>query len=242
MNTSYNSGIYQIRNSTNGKIYIGSSKDLHKRQLEHKKQLRKNLHHCYHLQQAYNKYGQDVFEFSTIKALPPNKHILLFFEQHYLDLFWDGGNMCYNTSKYSSSNAGYTWTEAQRSTLSKAMLGLTKSVQCKQNMSKPKTKEHREKLALLCREANKKRTGIPLSEEHKRKIGLSLVGKSKGPLKETQIKAMSGVNNYQAKLTLAQVVEIRSADLTKITKSALARIYSVSRTTIADVINYKIYK
>jgi len=166
----------------------------------------------------------------------------LFFEQHYLDLFWDGGNICYNTLKYSHSNAGYVWTEEQRKTLSEATLGKPKSTQCKQNMSKPKTKEHREKLARICRETNKKKTGIPLSEGHKNKIRLGGLGKIKGPMNETQIKAMAGVNNYQAKLTLEQVAEIRLADLTKTTKAALSRVYSVSTTTIADVINYKIYK
>ena len=46
------SGIYKITNKVDGKFYIGSSKNLHKRWLSHRSELRRN-HHCnQHLQSA----------------------------------------------------------------------------------------------------------------------------------------------------------------------------------------------
>lgn len=60
--------IYIIRNSINGKFYIGSSKNCHVRKLKHFNELRKNKHHSIHLQRAFNKYSEDNFEFIIIET------------------------------------------------------------------------------------------------------------------------------------------------------------------------------
>lgn len=49
------SGIYRIINILNNKMYIGSSKDLNERRINHFSELRNNKHHSIHLQRAYNK-------------------------------------------------------------------------------------------------------------------------------------------------------------------------------------------
>ena len=54
-------GIYCIQNKLNNKQYIGSSADISKRLKEHFRKLRKKEHHSYHLQSAFNKYGEDNF-------------------------------------------------------------------------------------------------------------------------------------------------------------------------------------
>lgn len=59
-------GIYQIKNTVNGKSYIGSSVDIKRRKKEHKGRLRNNSHENQHLQGAWNKYGEDAFEFSIV--------------------------------------------------------------------------------------------------------------------------------------------------------------------------------
>ena len=53
------SGIYQIRNLVNGKIYVGSSVNLETRKTPHYWELENNRHNNQHLQRAYNKYGLD---------------------------------------------------------------------------------------------------------------------------------------------------------------------------------------
>ena len=60
-------GIYAIKNIINDKIYIGSSKNLHKRIDDYKYNLRHNKHRNQYLQNAWNKYGEKSFEFNIIE-------------------------------------------------------------------------------------------------------------------------------------------------------------------------------
>jgi hypothetical protein len=55
---SYQAGIYSIYCTENEKQYIGSSKDIAQRWRDHRYELRNNKHGCYHLQNAWNKYGE----------------------------------------------------------------------------------------------------------------------------------------------------------------------------------------
>jgi len=59
-------GIYKIENTVNGKVYIGSSNNIDKRFKDHLNSLNKNKHHSRKLQNAYNKYGEDVFKHETL--------------------------------------------------------------------------------------------------------------------------------------------------------------------------------
>lgn len=61
--------IYWIRNTANGKFYVGSSTQRYVRWRTHKKKLRANTHHCPHLQAAWNKYGEASFEFSVVERV-----------------------------------------------------------------------------------------------------------------------------------------------------------------------------
>lgn len=58
--------IYAITNKNNDKKYIGSSVRPDKRFSEHKHYLRKGNHHSFILQAAWNKYGENAFEFKVI--------------------------------------------------------------------------------------------------------------------------------------------------------------------------------
>jgi len=61
------SGIYQIRNTVNGKVYVGSGVVIADRWSDHRHYLKINKHHNPHLQRAWNKYGPDAFEFSVLE-------------------------------------------------------------------------------------------------------------------------------------------------------------------------------
>jgi len=55
------SGVYAIRNMTNGKVYVGRSVDCKGRWGHHRAQLRKGKHANPHLQAAWSRYGEGAF-------------------------------------------------------------------------------------------------------------------------------------------------------------------------------------
>lgn len=77
------SGIYRIKNLKTNKIYIGSSKNLHKRKIQHLYGLRNNCHGNNKLQNSWNKYGEESFVFEVIEECEVEK--LIEREQHWVD-------------------------------------------------------------------------------------------------------------------------------------------------------------
>lgn len=63
-----NCGIYKITNLKNNKGYIGQSTDIESRWKNHKIELRNNTHNNSHLQSAFNKYGEEAFEFRILET------------------------------------------------------------------------------------------------------------------------------------------------------------------------------
>ena len=92
------SGIYKIINRVNGKYYVGSSQNLRtgykSRWSKHKCYLRNNRHPNSHLQRAWNKYGESVFDFTIVKITSPNE--LLDEEQKYLTVAEGEQDKTYN--------------------------------------------------------------------------------------------------------------------------------------------------
>lgn len=61
-------GVYAIRNTVNGKAYVGSAAmSLQRRKWTHWSKLKHNVHHNKHLQAAWNKYGKGAFEFVVLE-------------------------------------------------------------------------------------------------------------------------------------------------------------------------------
>ena len=88
------SGVYKIRNKINGKFYIGSSVDIEKRFWRHHNDLIKGIHHCIYLQRAWDKNGEDQFEFVVEKVC--KEHEARRIEQEILDQKYGS---IYNTSR-----------------------------------------------------------------------------------------------------------------------------------------------
>lgn len=59
--------VYMIINTATGDRYIGSAVNAARRWNGHKHLLRKNKHHAPYLQNAWNKYGEEAFEFSVLE-------------------------------------------------------------------------------------------------------------------------------------------------------------------------------
>lgn len=111
-------GIYCIRNVLNQKSYIGSaSKCIRQRCNGHIGGLRNGTHHSRHLQSAWDKYGEDSFEFYVIEFCKPEK--CLEREQVWLDtLLSYKGQFGYNINNKSTSCLGVKRTEATKAKLS----------------------------------------------------------------------------------------------------------------------------
>ena len=62
--------IYEIKNTKNGKVYIGCSTIYPQRWYHHKLRLRKGTHVNKHLQEDYNTFGLEAFEFSVVEEFP----------------------------------------------------------------------------------------------------------------------------------------------------------------------------
>lgn len=60
-------GIYKIENKINSKCYVGQSIDIEHRWMIHKSTLNNNTHHNNYLQRAWNKYGEENFEFKILE-------------------------------------------------------------------------------------------------------------------------------------------------------------------------------
>jgi group I intron endonuclease len=92
------SGIYQIRNLVNGKVYVGSAVNIERRLYRHKYQLHNNKHDNEYLQRSWNKYGENIFAFEVLEFVK-DAEVLLEREQYWLDLFKsyvreNGYNIC----------------------------------------------------------------------------------------------------------------------------------------------------
>lgn len=106
MDEKSNNGIYYIRNIITGQLYIGQTSRLDERESEHFSKLRRNCHFNNHLQNSYNKYGEDAFEFKIIERCSPE--CLGKYEKAYVDMYnlkrygfniCDGGiNVCPDNS------------------------------------------------------------------------------------------------------------------------------------------------
>ena len=103
------SGIYIIKNTKNGKLYVGSSKNVEKRWKEHERSLRSGKHHSKKLQRAYDKaVDKSVFIYEVIEEVADDK-LLFEREQHYIDTLgsYQSG---YNCSEKSSDPSRTTAT------------------------------------------------------------------------------------------------------------------------------------
>ena len=178
------SGIYAIRNRANDKRYVGSAVDLEWRwQGEHLDDLRRGQSHNRHLQNAFNKYGEEAFEFIVLEYVD-DPEMLIPREQHYIDEVWPE---CYNICPKAGSSLGMTQSEETRRKNSEAHRGKHPSEETRRKLSESWTSERR-------RQFSEARGGHLTSEETRRKISEARRGHSMS--EETRRKLSESVRQF----------------------------------------------
>jgi len=137
------SGIYIIENLSNGKRYVGSSKEVHKRWRKHRGDLKNNRHGNSHLQSSWNKYGENNFKFFILEECEEN-------------LLIEREEKAINELKPEYNKTTFSGGRQIKSESHKLKLALA-------NVGKKATEETKLKMSL-------KRKGIKFSEEHKKRI------------------------------------------------------------------------
>lgn len=117
------SGVYKIRNTVNGRFYIGSAVNIRKRWNHHLTFLRKGKHHSRHLQCSFNKYGSEAFTVEVLEVTTASRNALIEREQHYLDTLRPYRNSGYNVCRKAGSTLGVKHTKAVREKVRRRMLG-----------------------------------------------------------------------------------------------------------------------
>ena len=111
------SAVYNITNTVNGNFYIGSSVRVRIRLYENRHDLRKGIHHCAHLQRAWNKYGETNFRFEVVEQVEGD---LLAAEDRWLAEH-HGKPHCYNTGRVpGAAFLGRKHTDEAKAKVSKA--------------------------------------------------------------------------------------------------------------------------
>lgn len=177
-------GIYQIENQANGKGYIGSTVNVARRWQAHLNGLRRGQHENQHLQYAFDKYGEDAFEFCVLEGVRDSSQ-LAEGEQAYLDRL----NPEYNICPTAGNCLGRPCSAETRRKLSVAAQGKPQSAETRSKKSealrgergfwygKHLSTETKRKLSEAHKGQRPANYGKRLSEEHKRKISEAHRGK-----------------------------------------------------------------
>lgn len=102
------SGIYEIVNLINGNRYVGSSKDIYGRWVQHQNELKRGKHCNSHLQSAWNLYHEENFEFRILEETPDTISDRFIREQYWYDFYKNSGIVLYNESEIAAYPGGKT--------------------------------------------------------------------------------------------------------------------------------------
>ena len=173
--TNKNCGIYKITNTVTRKFYIGSAVNIKRRWAYHRSQLGANKHGNRHLQNSWNKHGEDSFTFEVLEYC--GKERLIEREQFYID----NEKPAYNISPTAGSSLGVKHTDEAKRKISEANKGEkhafygkhhtdeTKRKMSETNKGKVFSDETKRKIS-EANKGNQNRLGVKLTDDTKRKI------------------------------------------------------------------------
>ncbi len=203
-----NSGIYTITNTKNGHRYVGSAVDLKDRFRCHRQRLCRGKHRNAHLQRAWNKYGEDAFEFEVLEHWEPE--FLISMEQWWMNMLHPE----YNIAPVAGSNLGMKFGPPSEEHIAKLRAAST-------------GKRHSKKTIAKMRKSQKGRT---FSDESIAKMRAAATGR-----KHTD-EACAKMSATRRGLVRSQVHEIRHLlALGDMLQKEIAEYFPVGRTMISDI-------
>lgn len=143
-------GTYKIQNKDTGKIYVGSTVNLQKREKDHFSYLRRGTHHNIYLQRAFDKYGEESFNFIVLDHCDPDPETLIKLEQQEYNSYKE--EILYNIA-YPAVNPmiGRDFSDEHREKISKSLKDYHK-----ENDNRFKGKKHSKKSRLKMSKSQKK--------------------------------------------------------------------------------------
>ena len=159
-------GIYFIFCTANNKTYIGSAKNLCTRWHVHQKMLNNQMHYNKNLQRAWDKYGEDCFEYSVKEELGEyDKNYFFQRENFWIDMYHERNFPIFNIARAEGGWGPETFLRKNE-----IAAKISASLKAKMNLLSPDERKF---------VYGKGKKGISLSAEHKRKTSEGLKGKLK---------------------------------------------------------------
>jgi group I intron endonuclease len=168
--------IYQIKNLTNSKVYVGSAVDLKRRWSVHRANLCAGTHHCTPLQNAWTKNGESAFLFQLIELCESTE--MLEREQ-----FWIDKTKCYsrqygyNLLRTAGSHLGSKRSEATRQRMAASARERNARPEYKSMLRQRAVKQHAE-------------GSFNLTPESRRKAALRNRGRVKSEAERQKLRAV----------------------------------------------------
>ena len=127
--------IYAIKNLNDMKVYVGSSKEYTRRETNHRYALNHDKHVNPHLQNAWNRDGEDAFTFSVLEIID-DQSLLRKREQWWINHLTPFGRYGYNIRKdVNDGRRGTTCPEEIRLKISNSMKGKERSEEYRRNIA-----------------------------------------------------------------------------------------------------------
>lgn len=216
-------GIYEIKNTVNGKRYVGSAVDFGNRWRQHARYLARGNHHSIALQRAWRHYGQSAFQFN--KLLICSKDNLIMYEQACMDAL----NPEYNCAPKAGSCLGVKHTPEF----------------CKALGDRKRGQKHSEETKRLISEKIKAIGGRPHTEESRRSMSAAQKGK-KTPHLAKLAEMKIGVprpmcvritlSKKSAKISEDQVREVRRRFSSGEFQKNLAREMGIAQSCVSEIV------
>lgn len=245
-------GVYEIRNTLNGKVYVGSSVNVSKRLTAHRNSLTRGDHASAHLQASWRKHGHDAFEFKQLVVCAEKD--ILFYEQRIMDgLKANQREFGYNKRIVVETCAGMKLSAEHKAKIAASVprgeshqyFGKRLSDQAYKTAADlkrgvPMPAEQRAKISASSKGKPKHagfgailsaaRKGIPFSEEARKNMSLARTG---------MVQSRSAKEN-KGKLNYAKAAELRALDARGVgPHSKLAEMFGISRGRVSAILRGK---